>query len=131
VITFAAGFVVLFGLLIVSTCLWAFFKPQWLFEFAKPILEQDWLLFLAVGIRVALGVALLLVAKGSAFPLAFYILGGIAIIAAIALPFIGMARIKVLIDWMERLPTIAIRLWMLVGIALGGVLLLGVYPLFV
>ena len=34
--TFAAGFIVLFGLLIVSTCLWSLFKPQWLFEFARP-----------------------------------------------------------------------------------------------
>lgn len=129
-ITFAAGFVVLFGLLIVSTCLWAFFKPQWLFKFAEPILKQDWLMFLAVGVRVALGIALLLVAQGSAFPLAFKILGGIAIVAAIALPFIGIARIKALVDWMERLPTIAIRLWMLLGIALGGFLLFGVWPLF-
>jgi hypothetical protein len=129
--TFAAAFIALFALLIVSTCFWAFFKPQWLLEFAKPILERDWLLFLAVGIRVALGLALLLVAKASVFPLTFTILGAVAILAAIALPFIGMARIKTLIDWIETLPTIAIRLWVLVGVALGGVLLWGVYPLFV
>jgi uncharacterized membrane protein YidH (DUF202 family) len=79
VITFAAVFVVLFGLLIVSTCLWAFVKPRWLFEFAKPILERDWLMFVAVGVRVALGVALLLVANDSAFPLTFKILGGLAL----------------------------------------------------
>jgi len=130
VITVAAVFIVLFGLMIVSTCLWAFFRPQWLFDLAKPMLEQDWLMFLAVGIRVALGIALLLVAKDSAFPLAFNILGWFAIVAAVALPFIGMARIKALIDWIETLPTIAIRLWVLVGIALGGFLLFGVYPLF-
>ena len=109
--TFAAGFIVLFGLLIVSTCLWALFKPQWLFEFARPMLERGWLMFLAVGIRVLLGIALL-------------------IVAAVALPFIGMARIKSLIDWMETVPAIAIRLWLLVGIALAGLLLLGVRPLF-
>jgi hypothetical protein len=131
VITFAACFVVLFGLLIVSTCLPAFFKPQWLFEFAKPMLERDWLMFLAVGIRVALGLALLLVARDSAFPLAFKILGWLAIVAAAALPFIGMARIKTLIDWIERLPTFAIRLWVVAGIALGAFLLFGVRPLFV
>jgi hypothetical protein len=130
VTTFAAGFIVLFGLLIVSTCLWSLFKPQWLFEFARPMLEQGWLMSLAVGIRVALGIALLLVAEASAFPLTFKILGGIALVAAVALPFIGMTRIKTLIDWMETLPAIAIRLWVVVGIALGGFLLLGVRPLF-
>lgn len=51
--TFAAYVVVLFGLLIVSTCLWALLKPQWLFEFAKPILEQGWIMVFAVGIRRA------------------------------------------------------------------------------
>jgi hypothetical protein len=131
VITFAAVFVVLFGLLIVSTCLWAFVKPRWLFEFAKPILERDWLMFVAVGVRVALGVALLLVANDSAFPLTFKILGGLAIVAAIALPFIGVARLKTLINWMETLPAFAIRLWVVLGLALGGALLFGIYPLFV
>ena len=128
--TFAAGFIVLFGLLIVSTCLWSLFKPRWLFEFARPMLEQGWLMFLAVGIRLVLGIALLLVAEASAFPLAFEILGWATIAAAVALPFIGMTRVKTLIDWVETLPTIAIRLWVVVGIALGGFLLLGVRPLF-
>jgi len=130
VTTFAAGFVALFALLIVATCLWSFFKPQWLFDFAKPRLEQDWLPFLAVSIRIALGVALLLVADDSAFPLAFKILGSITIVAALALPFIGMARIKALVEWMEGLPMTATRLWMLVGVALGGLLLIGVRPVF-
>jgi hypothetical protein len=130
VIAFAAVFIVLFGVMIVSTCLWAFVKPRWLFGFAKPILERDWLMFVAVGVRVALGVALLLVANDSAFPLTFKILGGLAIVAAIALPFIGVARIKTLINWMETLPSFAIRLWMVLGLALGGVLLFGIYPLF-
>jgi len=130
VVTLAAGFVVVFGLLIVSTCLWALFRPRWLFEFAKPILKQGWMMYLAAGIRLLLGAALLLVAEGSAFPTAFTALGWFAIVAAVALPFIGMARIKTLIDWMETLPEIAIRVWVVVGIALGGFLLLGVRPLF-
>lgn len=88
-------------------------------------------MFLGVGIRLVLGVALLLVAEASAFPSAFTIFGWIAIVVAVALPFIGMARIKSLIDWMETLPDIAIRLWLVVGIAFGGFLLSGVYPLFV
>ena len=58
-ITVAAYFVILFGVLILATCLWALFRPQWLFEFARPMLERGWLMFLAVGIRVALGGVLL------------------------------------------------------------------------
>jgi len=80
VVTLAAGFVVVFGLLIVSTCLWALSRPRWLFEFAKPFLEQGWLMYLAVGIRLLLGVALLLVAEGAAFPTAFTVLGGILLL---------------------------------------------------
>jgi hypothetical protein len=56
--------------------------------------------------------------------------GFVAIVAALALPFIGVARIKALVEWMEGLPTTATRLWMLIGVALGTVLLFGAYPLF-
>jgi len=56
VMILAAGFVALFGLLIVLTCFWALLRPQWLFELAKPILGQGWLIYLAVGVRIALGV---------------------------------------------------------------------------
>lgn len=41
-----------------------------------------------------------------------------------------MARIQKLIEWIETLPTITVRLWMLVGVAIGGFLVFGVYPLF-
>ena len=82
---------------------------------------------LGVGIRIVLGVSLLLIAEDSAFPSAFEILGWVAIVVAVALPCIGRARIEALIDWMETLPLIAIRLWVVVGVALGGFLLFGVY----
>lgn len=130
VTTVAAGFILLFGLLIVLSCLWSFFRPRWLFEFAKPLLGKTWLMALAVGVRLALGIALLLVAEASGFPRAFTILGWIAVVAALALPFVGMARIKALIDWMETLPLIAVRAWIVVGIALGSFLLFGACPVF-
>ena len=82
------------------------------------------------GIRLALGLALLLVAEHSALPSAFTIFGWIMLAAAVAIPFIGTPRIQALIDWMETLPTVAVRAWVLVGIAFGVFLLLGVRPLF-
>lgn len=126
----ALWFVVLFGVLIVVSCVWALIRPQWLFDFAKPFLGQGWLMIAAVGIRIALGAALLLIAEQSAFPLAFRILGSVAIFVAVVLPFVGMARVKRLIDWMETLPEFAVRLWIVVGIALGALLLYGVHPVF-
>lgn len=92
--TLAAYFTALFGIPIVVSCLWALVRPQWLFDIAAPLLGRSWLMPLAVGIRIVLGVALLLVAEASAFPILFNVLGWIAIIAAIALPFIGMERIR-------------------------------------
>jgi hypothetical protein len=127
----AAGFIAFFGLLVGASCLWALRRPQWLFGFAKPMLDRSWLLPLAIAIRLVLGIALLSVADASRFPTVFTVLGWIAIVAAVALPFIGMARIKALIDWMEALPLIVVRLWIVVGIGLGLVLLMGVYPLLV
>ena len=126
----AAIFVALFGLLIVTTCLYSFFNPQWLFDFARPRLEQPWLMPLAVIIRLALAAALLIVAEDSSFPLAFTILGWFTLIAAITLPFIGQARIKSLVNWFESRPRSLVRAWVLVGAALGALFLAGVYPLF-
>jgi hypothetical protein len=122
----AAYFVVLFGLLVLFSCLWALIRPQWLFDIAKPLLGRSWLLILAVGIRILLGIALLLVADASAFPLLFR-----AIVAAVALPFIGMERIRALIDWIETLPRIALRLWLVFGLAFGGLLLFGVHSVLI
>lgn len=129
-ITIAATFIVIMGLLIFVSCMRGVLQPQWMFDFAAPLLEQGWMIYLAVGVRLALGIALLLVAEGSAFPLFFTILGWFTIAAALVLPLIGMTRIKALVAWIETLPTLLVRLWMAVGLALGALLLIGVRPLF-
>lgn len=127
----AAYFVVLFSLLIVFSCLWGLIRPQWLFDIAKPLLDQSWLMILAVSIRILLGIALLRVADASAFPLLFYVIGWIAIVAAVALPFIGIECIRALIDWIETLPRIFLRLWLVFGLAFGGLLLFGVHSVLI
>jgi len=126
----SAWFVALFGLLILISCAAASVRPRWLFDLSQRVMDQGWLMGLAVGIRIALGIALLIVAGASALPQLFQIIGWFAIVAAITLPFIGMTRIRRLIDWIASLPTIALRAWLVVGIAFGGLLLYGVYPLF-
>lgn len=127
--TIVASLIALFACLVLLVCLWSLLRPQWLFGFAQPLLHQNWLLPLAIGIRLLLGVALLYVAGHSALPLFFRILGWLSIIAALALPLLGMQRIGRLVVWFEGLPPIAVRLWMLVGTALGVALLFGVRPL--
>jgi len=59
--------------------------------------------FFAVLIRVILGVAFLLGASGSKYPLIFQIFGWLAISAAIVLSVIGREKFKSLIKWIIKI----------------------------
>ena len=127
--TIIAAFIAVFAVAIVLICLWSVLSPQWLFSLAGTVLEQRWLMPVAVGMRLLLGLALLWLAEASALPLLFYIIGCLSIVAALLLPFIGLPRIRQLVGWIETLPRRVLRLWMGFGVALGAALLYGVHTL--
>ena len=83
------------------------------------------ILYLAVGIRLLLGVALIVAAPASLFPLVFRVIGVIAILAALALPIMGIERIRRLVGWFAALPSLALRLWLVFGFAFGAFLVYG------
>ena len=67
------------------------------------------------------------VAPASIFPIAFQVLGSIAIVAAVALAVAGRERIRrFIVWWSERFSTSIVRLWLLFGLAFGAFLVYGV-----
>ena len=80
-------------------------------------------IYLAAAIRLALGVFLLVAASSCRFPLFVQIIGAVAILAALSLPFLGIARVQALIDWWSRQPAAFVRGWCLLAVAFGALLI--------
>jgi hypothetical protein len=90
------------------------------------VVHQDWGIHFAIVLRLVLGAALVIAAPESRFPLFFEILGGIAIVAAVALLLMGRERLRKFVAWFERMPPAMIRVWLLFGIAFGAFLVYGI-----
>ena len=114
------------GITVCVLSAWGLSAPDRLRKLVGGVMERDWGMYFAVGVRLVLGLALILAASQSRFPLTFTVLGAITLVAAVALPFVGRERIVRLLAWFGRLPPAAIRVWLLFGIAFGGFLVYGV-----
>lgn len=119
--------VLLFGALILVMSVLGSFAPDRLIRLVKAVMSRSTGLVFAVAVRVALGLALILIAPVSRFPLAFAVLGWIAIVAAVVLAFMGRERVGRLVNWFAQLNPSFIRLWLLFGVIFGGFLIYGVY----
>jgi len=75
--------------------------------------------WMGAAIRIVFGVALWRSASSSRTPVAFEVLGVIALLSGIALPIIGAARLTKLISWWSEQPSTFIRGWSAVAVALG------------
>ncbi len=107
---------------------WGIFAPDNMIRLVQGVLGRESGIYIAVGARLLAGVALILTAPVSKFPLIFNIIGAFAIVAAGVIPFIGRARLVQLIGWFERFPAAAIRAWLLFGFAFGVFLIYGILP---
>jgi len=63
------------------------------------MIDANWGIYFAVIVRLMLGVALIITAPGSRFPLVFQIVGWIAIVAGVAAAFIGRERLRRFTNW--------------------------------
>ncbi|MGI9343354.1 MAG: hypothetical protein ACR2QV_10915 [Gammaproteobacteria bacterium] len=117
--------VAVFGLLVCLGCIVGIAATSVLMRIMDMVMSRPGILYLAVGVRLLLGVALIVAAPASLFPVLFRIFGVIAILAALALPIMGIERIRRLVAWVAALPSIALRLWLVVGFAFGAFLIYG------
>ena len=119
-------FVVALGVVVIVLAAWGLFAPEKLVAMVTSAMDQSWGMVVAVVVRLALGVALIIAAPVSRFPVAFQVIGAIAIVAAVALLIMGRERTRRFLDWwLQRFSGPMIRLWLLFGIAVGGFLVYG------
>jgi len=73
--------------------------PGTVFDYAREHAWQPWLRFLAIAIRLAIGILLVLYAGQSRYPLVLAIIGWLSIAAALVLALIGRERVARFIEW--------------------------------
>jgi len=106
-------------------CIVGFVVPTLLTRLVPWFLQLRGALAIAVAVRLAIGVVLIVAAPDTRYPLAFQILGGLMLLAAAVLPLLGIARISRLVNWVAGWPPLAMRAWLCLGFGFGAFLLYG------
>ena len=118
--------ILLFGITMCAVCVLSIYSPNRLVKVVKTVGGKTWGIFVAIIVRLLLGMVLILLAPDTRFPVIFMVLGALFILSAIIIQFVGRNRINLLMTWIERLPPLSIRLWLLLGIAFGSLLIYGI-----
>ena len=124
-VTLAQITVQAFGILIGLASLAGLASPDRLIAIVRNVASTPSGWIFAVVVRIVLGAALITAAQAAVFPAAFVALGWAAIVAAIGLLIMGQTRMRKLVDRVGRLSAMAIRVWLIFGLAFGALLLLG------
>lgn len=117
----------LLGVFIVLMGAWGFLAPARITDLVNRFGTKGGLWF-AAAIRLVLGLALWFAAPQSRAPVLLQVLGVVAIIAAVVIPFMGADRFKNLIAWWGKLSPTSQRLWSLFAVAFGAVILWALLP---
>ena len=72
--------------------------------------------------RLTIGLVLFLGAPSTAFPGLFRALGVLVTLRGLAIPALGPARVRALIDWLQGRPPVLVRVLFVPATALGGLL---------
>ena len=98
-------------------------NPEIIFGVIRNNLEKLSLQVLGIGIRVALGILLILYASESAFPVVIEITGWLSIVAAVTFSLIGRQRFLSLMTWALSFLKTYGRVGGLIAMAFGGFLI--------
>ncbi len=107
------------GLLIVAVGAVGILAPSALLWIAQHVVTTLELYAIAV-VRVAIGLLLLAVAPTSRAPRTLRVLGAITVVAGIVTPFLGVARVQAIADWVSQQGSGLLRLTALVALAIGS-----------
>jgi hypothetical protein len=111
--------VAIFGLFIAVFSAWGLVAPKRMVDTVLGYWQQPSGLYLAVGVRVVLGVLFILAAPETRWPLFFEILGWLMLVAAALIPIIGKERLTRFIMWWVKMPPPGVRIWLLIGLGFG------------
>jgi len=109
------------GLIVIVIGLAVLLKPARLKDLLYILLEKDWFRIVAA-LRVIIGVLFLFAAGGTRSPIFVSVRGILFILAGVLIPILGPARLRSLTSWWMKRRDLVLRLWALVALALGGVL---------
>jgi hypothetical protein len=114
--------VVIFGLFMLGMSIAVLAAPERLKRMLRVFLEKQ-ALGLAAGIRIVVGILFLMAASDTRAPSFITAMGILFLLAGVAIPFIGSARIERLATWWLAKPDWVLRAWAVAAGALGGVFL--------
>ena len=117
-----AEFVLVFAILVAALGILAIVTPIRLLAWISAADLPARLVPIAL-LRLALGLALWLVADEVAHPTVFRVLAALMIVAGLATPLIGPKRIQRLVEWWMSRPPALIRGWGVLAAAFGIYLL--------
>ena len=109
----------LFGLLMILLCIWGIVTPKALVGSVLRFWRHSSAMYLAVAIRIGLGILFIMVADQTSFPGVFNFLGYLMIIAAVLITLIGRERLDKFMQWWRDKPAIFIRTWLVFGLLFG------------
>lgn len=117
----------LLGVFVLLVGVWGVLAPSRMVDFVKRFGTKGGLIF-AVVIRLIIGLALWFAAPSSRAPLLLHVFGVLVIVAAIAMPLMGLERFKALLLWWTKLSTTKQRLNSLFAVAFGAAILWALLP---
>jgi len=101
---------------------WGVFAPGSIFAFISGWSSKTGF-WLAVLLRLSFGLTLWFAAPDTRLPILLRALGALAIVMAFTLPLIGYPRFKRVIEWWTNQSHFVMRIWSLLAVAIGGVVL--------
>lgn len=117
----------LLSVLLVLIGMWGAASPARVTSFATRFTSKNGMWF-ASGIRLVFGLALWFAAPESRNQPLLQIMGALAILAAAIIPMMGVERFKGMLDWWKALSTTSMRLWCLLAVGFGVIVLWALVP---
>ena len=111
--------VAVIGIVIIGFGILGIASPATLIRLTSAVVQSKVGIYAAAALRLAFGIVLIAAASASHFPQTLLVLGVITIVAAILVPFIGIKRLRALVDWWIARPPGLIRAWAAIAVALG------------
>lgn len=118
----------IFAIIFIAMSAYGVTLPLKLTSFVRRFMLNPGGIWGAVVVRLLLAALLWFAAPDSHTPTTLRVLALLVLLAAVALPIIGAARLIKLIDYFASWPPMVIRLQCLFGIAIGAFLLWSVLP---
>jgi hypothetical protein len=102
-------------------------RPEALLRVAHFV-ETPTGLYAAAGLRIVLGIALLIAAPASRAPTVIRIVGAIVLVAGLMMPFLGPDRVRAIVDWWSSQGRFVMRAGSGFALAFGSFLVWALFP---